>query len=114
MSDLDDTFGVWLRVVLPDSGIAERDQRLGVIRKYAATVSKEDILYLVFAFYSATTQPTVERLRSAMRDVDTSFGPKDDAELAVVAAGVFFEIFAKGGISQLRQPSPSFALILGG
>lgn len=98
MSDLDDIFGAWLKVVLPDSGIAERDQRLGVIRKYVATVSKEDILNLVFAFYSAaTSQPTVERLRSAMRDVDTSFGPKDDAELAVVAAGVLFEIFAKGG-----------------
>jgi len=98
MSNLEDTFGVWLKMVLPNSGIAERDQRLGVIRRFIATVNKDDILNIVFAFYSAPTeQPTVHRLRSGMRDVDTSFGAKDDAELAVLAAGVLFDIFEQGG-----------------
>jgi hypothetical protein len=98
MSNLDGKFGAWLKIVLPDSGIAERDQRLNVIREFVATVSKEDILTLDFAFYSAATeQPTIERLRSAMRVIDTSFDSKNDAELAVLAAGVLFEILERGG-----------------
>jgi hypothetical protein len=93
MNNLEERFGVWLKMVLPNSGIAERDSRLGVINEFVATVNNEDILDLVFAFFTkATEQPTVERLRSAMRVVDTSFGPKDDAELAVIAAGALFTI----------------------
>jgi hypothetical protein len=98
MSKLDDIFGAWLKVVLPDSGTAERDQRLGIIRTFSGTIGKENITDLVLAFYSAATDsPTAERLRSEMRDIDTSFGPKDDAELAVIATGVLFEIIEKGG-----------------
>jgi hypothetical protein len=85
-------------MVLPDSGILERDERLGVIRKFVATVKKVDILNLVLAFYSAANQePTLVRLRSAMLDVDTSFGSKDDAELAVIATGILFEILQQKG-----------------
>jgi hypothetical protein len=98
MNNLENTFGAWLKVVLPDSGITERDERLNVIRKYSAAITKQDLLDLVLAFYSAATnEPAVERFRSAMLNVDTSFGPKDDAELAVLTAGVFSEIFENGG-----------------
>lgn len=98
MSNLVDAFGGWLKIVLPDSGTAERDQRLGVIGAHATTVTKQDIIDLVLAFYGAARdQPTIERLRTAMRDVDTGFGPKDGAELAVLVAGVLFEIIEKGG-----------------
>jgi GTPase-associated system helical domain len=98
MNNLEDVFGAWLKIVLPDSGIAERDLRLGVIRQFTGTIGKEDILHIVLAFYSAAKEPpTIERLRSAMRGVDTSFGPKDDAELAVIAAGILYEIFQQGG-----------------
>lgn len=97
MSNLEDTFGAWLKLVLPNSGMTERDQRLGVVRTFADTISKKDLLGLTFAFYSEpTTTPVIERLRAAMRDVDTSFGPKDNAELAVLAAGVLFAVLDKG------------------
>lgn len=98
MKNLDDTFGAWLKLVLPDSGIQERDLRVGVIREFASTASAADIIELVLAFYcSATDHPTMERLRSAMRVIDTSFGVKDDSELAVVAAGILFELLDNGG-----------------
>jgi hypothetical protein len=98
MSNLQNTFGAWLKVVLPNSGIAERDERLNLIRDHAATVKKQDVLDLVLTFYSLPTNaPSVERLRSAMLAIDMSFGVKDNAELAVIAAGILFEILEEGG-----------------
>jgi GTPase-associated system helical domain len=98
MSKLEVLFGAWLKMVLPDSGITERDLRLGIIRTFVETVSKDDILDLVLAFYSMPTEePAIERLRSAMRTVDTSFGAKDNAELSVIAAGVLYEMFEHEG-----------------
>lgn len=98
MSVLDDAFGAWLKVVLPDSGIKERNERLGVIRTLVAAMTRKDLLNLVFTFYSnAPGQPTVHRIREGMRAIDTSFGPKDDAELAVLAAGVLYGILEVRG-----------------
>jgi hypothetical protein len=114
MNKLDDKFGAWLKVVLPDSGTAERNERLAVIRKFAGIISKENILELVLAFYSTSTDNRIsERLRSEMRNVDTSFGPKMMQNSLSLPAGYSSRSLKTEASSQPRPPSRSSALTSG-
>jgi GTPase-associated system helical domain len=100
MSSLNDNFGAWLREVIPSFTGEERDNRLALIRQFALTVPQEDIVALVLLFYQSKTDGLfADRLRAAIRvDVDPGFSEKNDAELAIFAAGILYELLERGGL----------------
>ncbi len=101
MSSLDEKFGGWLGEVIPSFTVEDRDKRLALIRTFAPTVVKADIVALVMLFYLAKTDGALpDRLRAAMRnDVEANFSEKNNAELAVMAAGLLYELLDRGGIT---------------
>jgi hypothetical protein len=99
MSSLNDNFGAWLRDVVPSFTGEERDNRLALIRQFAPTVPQEDVVALVLLFYQSKTDGLLaDRLRAAVRvDVDPGFSEKNNAELAILAAGILYELLERGG-----------------
>src|SRR4051812_29519383 len=97
MSALDDKFGKWLQIVVPSATQADRDARLSVVRAFASTITLEDVVPLTLLFYKARMAgPLPERLRTPMRSVDMGFSEQNDAELAVLGAGVLYHILERG------------------
>jgi hypothetical protein len=66
MTNLENTFGAWLKMVLPDSGNRRARSAPDVIRKFVATVRKESV--------------ELPKLREALRSALESESEEEDAE----------------------------------
>jgi GTPase-associated system helical domain len=96
MMDLKDLFPEWYAVIDPGFTSSRIAHRLSSISKIAPGILPRRFTSLVALFYgSCGDDGFVKEVRAALREVDETYVSHDTAELAVIAAGVIYQILSK-------------------
>lgn len=96
MTDLKDLFPEWYAVIDPGFSSSRVANRLSSISKIASGIALSRVTNLVALFYrSCVDEGFVKEVRGALREVDETYVSHDTAELAVIAAGVLYQVLSK-------------------